>query len=185
MIVRLTIALLACFCCFSCNKIGADEQLLNIIIKESNFSIKDSIFFDKKSTNKKAVTFFERRKSKNMAFKHIYKEEYNNKIHDSVYREIDSVLHIELPIKRNNYIMNGKGISEIAEIFLKDSFNYKDVAIKNWNLNNNMETVFVKEKIQHGRSINISKPVYNLTKDKAIVYKKLGGNYLETTLYFF
>lgn len=182
MIARIIISILICFCCFSCNKIDEDEKILNVIIEKTNYSINDSIYFHTEGTNKQVINFFRYRFTKNTALKHILKEDYNNKIPDSIYREIDSVIEVELPpIKGNSYILLGKGISKITENFLKDSFNYQEVEIKKWDLDKKLQKLFIQKKTQNTSNMTISKPVYNLEKNKAIIYKAIDS---KNTLYF-
>lgn len=81
--------------------------------------------------------------------------------------------------------MMGKGTNKIVEKFLKDSFDYQDIEIKKWNINKKLRQNFIQKKTKNTINLNISKPVYNLTKDKAIIYKISGRKkHLETTLYF-
>ncbi|MGY0392307.1 hypothetical protein ACW5R3_07120 [Bizionia sp. KMM 8389] len=185
MTVKITISLLILILFNSCQQIEDDEKILNIILKESNYTINDSIYFDTIANDKKVFSFFKHRNNKNIVFKHIYKNNIKPKPNDSSFYEIDSVVKFEQPLKGNNYIMTGKGKNKIVEKFLKDSFNYQNIETKTWNINKNIEKSFTQKKNKKIKHLTISKPVYNLAKNKAIIYKSLGGQkYLETIIYF-
>lgn len=185
MIVKIIISLLILLFFNSCQQLEDDEKILNIILKESNYSINDSVYFDTITNNKKVFSFFKHRNTKNIVFKHIYKNNIKPKSNDSSFYEIDSVVIFEQPIKGNNYIMTGKGTNKIVEKFLKDSFNYQNVETKTWHISKNLKTSFTQLKSKKIKHLTISKPVYNLAKNKAIIYKSLGGQkYLETIIYF-
>ena len=156
-----------------------------IVIKDSKYTIQDSIFFIPDADNKSVIDFFRYRNTKNVGFKYIYKEGYSDTPADSSYREVESVVYVDIPVRGNRYIHSGKGIDKVNELFLKDSFNYKHEVLKKWNLNKDFKKRFLTEKAENSKFLIVSKPVYNLDKNKAILYKYIGvSGYYETTIYF-
>lgn len=185
MIVRWIIGLFIGACFSGCSVLKNDEKLLNTVIMESKYTLQDSIFFIPDTDNKSVINFFKKRNTKDVGFKYIYKEGYSDTPADSSYREVESVVYVNIPVKGNSYVKRGKGIDEVTELFLKDSFNYKQEALKKWNLNKDLKKKFLIEKTENSKFIIVSKPVYNLDKNKAILYKYIGvSGYYETTIYF-
>ena len=108
---------------------------------------------------------------------------------DSLFYKYDTIIYTYRPVKNDNYLNRGKGVTEKSETFLKDSFNYQTDTIK-WNYeDSNKYHIFKEGELKKGRKLTISKPVYNLKKDKAIVRKSLisaNGKWSgERAIYFF
>ena len=184
---RSLIMVFMCVGFFSYKTLKNDKKLLTVIIDQGNYTQKDSVFFNKKGANNSIINFFRYRNTKNSTMNYYFKERHNQKINynDSIYREIDSVAYVEQPTLRNNYITLGKGTSLETEEFLKDSFDYKKIQIKKWNSNKKTKSYFVKKKTKHTLNLTISKPVYNLSKNKAIIYTSIRKkSSLEETIYF-
>ena len=183
MTVKLFTVIILTLFFYSCEKKNVDKKILDSILYQSSFSKSDSLFFNLESDNKKTITFFRYRNSKNIVYKSNTDKNYKKSIqNDSVYFDTSPLLPFEKPITRDAYIKMGKGINEVAETFLKDSFYYGNVIIKNWDLDNKQQAVF--KSFFKKKELDISPPVYNLKKDKAIVYKRISeGRFVINTIY--
>ena len=179
--------LLITFCLNSCKyNTNDDYALLEFVLNDSNYTVNDSLIFNDRATNKSIITFFKRRNRENIVLvaKDFEKEKPETKT-DSTIMPKRNIISVKEPITRNKYITDGKGINEKAEAFLRDSFNYKSIDSLKWSLNDKWKNTFV-EKNKYGTTLNISKPVYNLNKDKAIVYTSaFSPGWSNRTLYFF
>lgn len=179
---KLFLVIISVFTIFSCKKKSDDEKILSSILSESNFSESDSLFFNLETNNKRIIEFFRYRNTKNTVFRYAYKEDKETNLSDSVYYKIDSVISYETPIIRNYYVKMGKGVNKLAETFLKDSFNYTKEVTKKWALEANHKIVFTN--YDTNKKLDISVPVYNLKKDKAIVYETIHeGQFVISKIY--
>ncbi|MEO1032606.1 MAG: hypothetical protein AAFX55_14435 [Bacteroidota bacterium] len=173
--------------CLNCCKQDTNDDcvLLEIVLNDGNYTVKDSLIFKEEVTNKSINNFFKQRKTENIVLtaKSFKKGKPATKT-DSAAMPKRRIISVKEPVTRNDYIMIGKGIDKKAEAFLKDSFNYKSIDSLKWVLNDKWENIFVVEN-KDGATLNISKPVYNLDKNKAIVYTSvLSPGWWDRTLYF-
>ncbi len=171
MTAKLFLVIISVFTIFSCKKKSDDEKILSSILSESNFSESDSLFFNLETNNKRIIEFFRYRNTKNTVFSYAYKRDEETNLSDSTYYKIDSVISNKKPIIKDYYIKTGKGVNKLAETFLKDSFNYSNEVAKKWVLEKNHKIVFTN--YDANKKLDISVPVYNLKKDKAIVYETI------------
>lgn len=185
MIVKIVMGFVLFISLFSCRSKENDEMILELILIESEISFKDSLSFNKVVSNRAVIKFFKSRNSNDRFFRYTYNESNKLKAKDSSFYEVDSLEFFTQPINNNSYIRTGKGIDERVEEFLKDSFNYKEVEFKKWNISKGLKTNFIKDSINIKKVLTISKPVLNLNKRKAIVFKTIVSDvWVETTVYF-
>ncbi|WP_040279720.1 hypothetical protein [Psychroserpens damuponensis] len=133
------------------------------------------------SNNKDAISFFKNRNTKERTFKHANKDGSKLKIDDSLFYKFDTIIKSPRQVKNNNYLIRGKGIDLKVERFLKDSFNYKLDSIF-WKIDMSKFRLSTK---RMENQITISKPVYNLDKNKAIIFRTINSNNsLDKKIYF-
>jgi hypothetical protein len=170
----------------SCDKTNDNQILFDLIVNESHFTEDDSIKFNRFASNNEVIEFFRLRNTKNIVFKQIIADSVKPLIQsDSTYHKIDSIAYYEKKVKGNYYLTKGKGINNDVELFLKDSFNYKFSDSIYWKIPEKFNNSILHN-TEENKSLSISKPVYNLERDKAIVLKRIHSNRFEhKTIYFF
>ncbi|RNC85125.1 MAG: hypothetical protein ED556_11200 [Winogradskyella sp.] len=162
-----------------------DYKILEFVLNENNFKIEDSIFFINNASNKRVIDFFGDRNKEFFVIQPIAKNQIDVKTNDSVIDFNRKLIQNISEIKTDNYIIMGKGINKDAEEFLKDTFNYKIIDSITWNLNGSHKNNFLSEREIAQKSFSISKPLYNLDKNKSIVFtKKSTISWRDRTLYF-
>ena len=155
------------------------------MLNDNNYSIEDSLVFSKETTNKSITEFFRFRNTENVVLKmKNFKKGKPATKTDSATMPKGNIISVKEPITRNKYITDDKGIDKKAEAFLKDSFNYKPVDTIKWSLSKKWKNTFV-EKNKYGTTLRVSKPVYNLDKNKAIMHLfESSKGWRNITLYF-
>ena len=157
-----------------------DSLLLKEVLDESQISRNDSISFEVYSSNELGLAFFNRRNMINYSFSFIYDDV---KISDSLYIKPKVVKKLFLKTTKDNYLNSGKGVNTLAESFLKDSFSCKKLDKVKWVLSEDCRRSFVEG---GKKKLLVSKPIYNTTNSKAIIYKIITAkNFIDRTLYFF
>ncbi len=182
---KIVIGILFILCLSTCTHNTSDDySLLEFVLNESNYTKQDSLIFKEKVTNKRIINFFRFRSIEKVTFKPALKSGKKIDYSDSTYIKADTIIYTKHPVTRNKYITDGKGIDKEAEVFLKDSFNYKPVDSIKWSLSEKWENTFV-EKNKYGTTLRVSKPVYNLDKNKAIMHLfESSKGWRNVTLYF-
>lgn len=162
-----------------------DHQLLELILKELKYEKRDSIYLVNTSNNSNIKTFFRFRNTKEVGYRLAFKD---GRIvpNDTLFYKYDTIIFKPRPVKNDSYLRRGKGVTEMTENFLKDSFNYATDFIK-WNYDAKNYNIFKEDELKMGKRLMISKPVYNLKQDKAIVFKSLTSRTWlgEKAIYFF
>lgn len=174
MIVKKFLFLVVLLVLISCSKkISEDIELLNLVLSESSYKLDDSIHLIKESDNSKIILFFKLRNIQESGLSFFKKINDSNQLGDSLVKPFDSVVSKPLKIKSNQYLIRGKGINEKTEVFLKDSFNYAQSNII-WNFHKTSYNVApIEDSVSNFSRLKISKPVYNLNNNKAIIFKTL------------
>jgi hypothetical protein len=178
-IVKL-IPILIIFCFSSCKEIKNDDiHLAELILND--YDNTDLITIRNQSNNKDVISFFNNRNTKEETFKHANKDGSKLKIDDSLFYKFDTIIKSTRQVKNNNYLIRGKGIDLKVERFLKDSFNYKLDSIF-WKIDMSKFSLSTKKM---EKQITISKPVYNLDKNKAIVFRTINSkNWVDKKIFF-
>ena len=153
-----------------------DKLILNVILTEFDYQRSDSLFLVKNSNNQATLVFFNlrKRKTKNLygwskEDKKLCKEMRESGIPDSsIYIPSRKIIDT-INVTRDQYVKEGKGINEKAELFLSDSFNLKEESI-NWEVPNDKRRFFINERTKKSQLLRISKPIYNIANTKAVVY---------------
>lgn len=182
MTARLLILLLLVVTLYSCKTevVNDDKVLLNFILKERNYLKKDSVYIQNISDNKRIKKFFRIRNIKEEfhGFSKKNREIIIEK--DSSFVQLDTIIY--KPIARDDYLNNGKGINKKAEFFLKDTFNYGFSSFK-WNFKKTMYNVNPEDTTIIKSNLRVSKPVFNGSKTKAIIYTRETLNYYIEYIY--
>lgn len=163
----------------SCSKKDQDNVLLEVILNDYTLEKNDSFYLNIDATNQRVIRFFESRNKDLTTFSYGNKDGTEIKYNDSLFIEYDTIIKNPYLIKEDNYIKFGKGINEIAETFLKDSFNYKSRSNK-WNI----EEYKFYSNSKNGIRVDVSSPVYNLDKDKAIIFQNNTFGKKKTILFY-
>ena len=158
----------------SCQKdqISNDTQLLELVLKQKENQSKDSIFLNPIGDSRAILGFFRSRNNANEVFRFANFENSKKEItNDSLFIKYDTIIYEKKKIVNNNYLMNGKGIDEKVEVFLKDSFDYKKERVVNWVVPKSLKHISLKTKgSENVEMIRVSAPVYNLDKNKAVLF---------------
>lgn len=163
MLILLTVA--------SCQKDeqNDDTKILELALKESQNQSNKMIFLDPIGKSKTTLYFFNLRKKKNRTFTIEYQDSISP--NDTLTPRKGKAVYRDLEITQNSYLTWGKGVDKKTEDFLKDSFNYKDERIIDWILPKTLNNISLKKKdFEKGKKIRVSAPVYNLDKNKAVLF---------------
>jgi hypothetical protein len=149
-----------------------DKILFKLVMKDLKYDLKDSVFLNSNANNKAIIDFFRIRNTEEMSFRLTNKDRLPFVKDDSLFIKYDSVIYSPIALKGNSYIFNGKGLSDEAEKFLQDSFNYKFDSI-HWDYTVSEYNIYKEDELKNGNKLKISKPVFNLNKNKAILTRSL------------
>ncbi|QHI35166.1 hypothetical protein IMCC3317_05120 [Kordia antarctica] len=169
------------------NKQSDDQQLLELVLKQKQSQFSKPIYLNPNGDNNSLKDFFRFRNSENETFRFANLKDSNTEIaNDSLYIKYDTIIYEKQKIISNNYIMNGKGIDENVETFLKDSFNYKKERIVKWVVPKSLKNIVNKNKDTKDYLIKVSAPIYNLDKNKAILmtFHRSSKNMAQQNIYF-
>ncbi|MBC8754238.1 hypothetical protein H2O64_06110 [Kordia sp. YSTF-M3] len=146
-----------------------DIKILEIVLQEKQNQSNKAVFLDPIGKSNTTLDFFNLRKKKNRTFTIEYQDSISP--NDTLTQRKGKTVYKDLEITQNNYIAWGKGVDKKTEGFLKDSFNYKDERTINWTLPKTLNNILLKkEGSEKGKKIRVSAPIYNLDKNKAVLF---------------
>lgn len=163
-----------------------DQILLELILKQTEKQFSEAIYLYPEGNSKYINDFFRLRNKKERVF--TFAQEGNDSIAelDTLSTKKRMPIYSYREITSNEYLMNGKGIDEKVEFFLKDSFNYQKERIVKWAVPESIDAALFKKQDDENYSISVAAPVYNLNKDKAIitVFHRSSKNTAQRSIYF-
>ncbi|AXG70571.1 hypothetical protein KORDIASMS9_02811 [Kordia sp. SMS9] len=164
-----------------------DQQLLELVLQSKQNQFIKPIYLKPKGDKISIQEFFRLRNKNNKTFRFAHKSDLKKEIiNDSLYVKYDTIIYEKKKIKSNQYLIYGKGVDEKFETFLKDSFNYKQSRIVKWVIPKSLDEKLLKNKDDNDYAINVSAPVYNLDKNKAIIktFYRSSRNTAQHSIYF-
>lgn len=148
-----------------------DQQILELVLQKKQHQFNKPIYLNPIGENKTVKDFFRSRSNENTTFRFAMHDNSKTKmVDDSLFVKYDTIIYEKQKITHNDYLMNGKGIDEELETFLKDSFNYKQERITQWSVPKSIKNISLQQDDANNVNVmTISTPIYNLDNNKAII----------------